>query len=97
VAGKLADGSPRFLGPFTQGPPAARFVYIRSGTLAGQTNTPWTRRAIIHLAGVTWALIHKIEKQPGAHLEVRFAGTAKDGGPSCASVPFLDGGWRVRQ
>src|SRR3954469_23120959 len=28
-----AGGEPRFLGPFTQGPPDRRFVYVCSGTL----------------------------------------------------------------
>jgi len=89
VDGKLADGSPRFLGPFTQGPPTSRFVYIRCGTSAGQWGSPWTRRAKIPLTGITWPLIRK-----GTRLEARYAGTAKDGGPSCATVPLLDGGWR---
>ena len=31
-----ADGSPNFLGPFTQGPPDGRFVYVNSGTSAGR-------------------------------------------------------------
>jgi hypothetical protein len=32
---------------------------------------------------------------PGAVIEARIAGTAKDGGPACATVGLLDGGWRV--
>jgi len=30
---------PRFLGEYTQGPPASRFVYVNSGTAAGQADT----------------------------------------------------------
>ena len=38
------DGLPNFLGPFSQGPPEERFVYLDIGTYAGQTGTPWSRR-----------------------------------------------------
>ena len=31
---------PRLTGEFAQGPPAARFVYVNSGTLAGQSENP---------------------------------------------------------
>src|SRR3954471_16869912 len=36
---------PRLLGPFVQGPPSARFVYVTSGTRAGQPTSKWDRRA----------------------------------------------------
>jgi hypothetical protein len=42
--GKRPTGDPNFLGPFVQGPPAGRFVYVNSGTLAGQADSCWTRR-----------------------------------------------------
>ena len=86
------DGSPRFLGPFTQGPASARFVYVSSGTLAGEAGSSWTRRAKVSLAGLTWPLIKKASAK-GAFLEGRIRGRAKDGGPICASTPLLDG-WR---
>jgi hypothetical protein len=35
------DGLPNFQGPFAQGPPANRFIYIDVGTLAGQKETHW--------------------------------------------------------
>src|SRR5258708_7433429 len=50
------DG-PNFLGPYAQGPVSERFVYVNSGTMAEQASSPWTRRAKIPLAGITWALI----------------------------------------
>ena len=77
------DGAPNFLGPFAQGPRGGRFVYINSGTSAGQHDSPWTRRAKVPLGGITWALIEK-----AGILEARFAGTGRDGGPSCATVPI---------
>jgi hypothetical protein len=88
--------SPRFLGPFTQGPPAKRFVYICSGSLAGQVGSCWTRRAKVPLGGISSELAAKVQDKAGsARIEARIRGTAKDGGPACATVPLLDGGWRV--
>lgn len=86
------EAQPNFLGPFAQGPRGARFVYVNSGTSAGQTNTPWSRRAKVPLAGITWPLIRRAKGKP---LEARFAGTARDGGPSCATVPLLGAGWQI--
>jgi len=88
-------GAPNFLGPFTQGPSAKRFVYVNSGTLAGQAGSRWTRRAKVHLEGISWELIERALASPGTVLEARIAGTARDGGPACATVPLLDGGWRI--
>ena len=87
-------GSLSFSGPFVQGPAGGKFVYINSGTLAGQFGAIWTRRAKIGLESIKRPLLDEATRD-GAVLEVRFAGTAKDGGPSCATVPLLDGGWRV--
>ncbi len=33
----MADGRPRLLGPYVQGPPAGRFVYLCVGQYAGQS------------------------------------------------------------
>lgn len=90
-----SNGQPRFLGPFAQGPPAARFVYVNSGTYAGQKDTAWARRAKIHLQGVTWALVEKVSASPTAVLLARIAGTGRDGGPACGTVPLLGGRWAV--
>lgn len=89
------DGLPNFLGPFTQGPPTGRFVYVNSGTSAGQAGSCWTRRAKIQLSGISWALIEEALAAPDAVLEARIAGVARDGGPACATVPLLEGGWRI--
>lgn len=39
-----ASGPPRLLGPFAQGPPAKRFVYVNSGRRADQRESSWDRR-----------------------------------------------------
>ena len=52
------------------------------------------RRAKIHLRDLTAAQIAKAGKT-GQMLEARIHAVAKDGGPACASVPILGGGWSV--
>jgi hypothetical protein len=60
--------------------------------MAGETVARWTRRAKIPLAGITWPMIAKAAN--GGFLEAGIAGTARDGGPACATVPLLDQGWK---
>jgi hypothetical protein len=75
------QGGPRFTGPLVQGPPAERFIYIDIGTMAGQADTPWSRRLKVHLSGITRKMLD------GARvLEARIPGTGRDGGPTCASA-----------
>jgi hypothetical protein len=90
-------GVARFFGAMAQGPPAGRFVYVCSGTLAGQPESCWTRRAKVPLDGITWALIQRVLTDAGSRLEARLQGRAGDGGPTCATVKLLDGGWRLLQ
>jgi hypothetical protein len=40
-------------------------------------------------------MIDTVLATPGAVIEARIAGKAKDGGPAAASVPLLGDGWRV--
>ena len=87
------DGQPVFLGPFVQGPPHERFVYLDIGTYAGQSDTPWGRRLKIPLRGITWNEVNQASRGTNL-LETRVPGTAKDGSPTCATVkPFA--GWKV--
>lgn len=94
--GRRPSGEPNFLGAFVQGPPAGRFVYINSGTLAGQANSCWTRRAKVPLNGITWNLIERAHRG-NVVLESHVAGAGRDGGPACARVPLCAPGWRVRR
>lgn len=82
----LPDGSFNFRGPFAQGTPADRFVYVNSGGYAGQPNTPWERRAKIKLAGIPRHLVDVAAGDSHAAVEGRIHGTMRDGGPVCASV-----------
>lgn len=90
-----ATGAPNFLGPFAQGTPQERFFYLGIGEYAGQKNTPWSRRAKVPLKSIGWELIEEVRRRPGARLEARYAGTDRRGGPTCATVKLLDGGWKV--
>ena len=88
------DRPPNFLGPFAQGMAADRFVYVDVGSYAGQKNTPWARRMKVPLQDITWSLIRGLLKKPGHRLSARISGTAKDGGPNCATVKPL-GEWQI--
>ena len=86
-------GAPNFGGEFVQGTPARRFIYVDVGTYAGQRNTPWSRRIIVLLNGITLDQIKKA-LETGHRLSASIQGTGKDGGPSCATVPLVKG-WQV--
>jgi hypothetical protein len=86
---------PRLTGEFAQGPPNKRFVYVNSGTMAGQAGSPWTRRAKVPLYGIARSELTKLSQREGLVLEARIRGTAKDGGPACATVPLLSK-WVIR-
>ena len=81
------DAAGRAKGKFAMGPPAQRFLYVNSGTAAGQFGTPWRRRAKIPLT--------ELPDAPAA--EVTIEATAKDGGPVCASVRLPGDGWVPRR
>ncbi len=59
VGVRNADGSgtPDFSGPMVQGPRGGRFVYVDIGKLAGQLDTPWSRRLKVPLTGITAAQV----------------------------------------
>lgn len=88
-----SDSRPvRFTGKFAQGPALARFVYISSGTLAGQFGSRWTRRAKVPLHEVPAELVSEAQNSNRV-LCADISGCAKDGGPACASVKILTG-WK---
>ncbi len=95
LKGRQANGDPNFSGGFAQGPPTARFVYVRCGTCAGDFNSCWTRAAKVPLSGISWPMVEVAQAGESAVIVARFDGRAKDGGPACATVKLLDGGWKV--
>lgn len=88
------DGQPTFGGPYVQGKPAERFLYVDIGKHAGQRNTEVARRMKVPLTGIKWDLIEQAAKS-GKAIETRIPGTAKDGGPTAASTAKLQSGWAL--
>jgi Family of unknown function (DUF5990) len=95
-------GEPSFLGPFVHGGASQRFLYLSWRPIGWRPGQPdplcpaWLRRLKVHLSTITWEQIDKAAKTGGI-LEAVVLGTGRDGGPSCASVPLLGGGWTVRK
>ena len=89
-----ASRPPRLTGGFAQGSPGSRFVYVNSGTMAGQAESCWTRRAKVPLTGISPTLLRSALAKNGRILEARISGRARDGGPACATVPLL-AAWTV--
>lgn len=87
-----ADATRDPRGLHVQGPRHSRFLYVTSGTLAGQAGSCWTRRAKVPLRGIDAAVPLSLDLMPPI-IEATIAGRAGDGGPACASVP-LQVGWR---
>ncbi len=95
LAGRLASGAPRFVGPFAQGPADERFIYLTIGKSAGDPSSPWTRRAKIHVSGITWEMVEEVQATPRSVVTARFAGVDKKGEPACASMRPLKKGWVI--
>jgi hypothetical protein len=87
-------GTLQLRGAAVQGPPAARFVYVNSGKRAGDWGAAWDRRAKVPLTTIDVASLRTLAGE--VILEATMHGTARDGGPACASVPLVDGAWKVR-
>jgi Family of unknown function (DUF5990) len=87
---KIAAKGPALAGPYVQGPPDARFLYLDIGTYAGQNGTPWGRRLKIPLTGITAGML-----EDARILEARVPGTGKDGGPNCGAIKPFDG-WKIK-
>lgn len=81
-----------FLGKFAQGPKDSRFVYVNSGTYAGQYATAWARRAKLSLMTITKQQIESVIDGRSL-IETTMPGVGRDGGPTCASVKGIE--WRV--
>ena len=89
----VAGDSLNFLGKFAQGPKNARFVYVNSGTYAGQVQTVWARRAKLSLMSITKPQIENAIEVRETFIETTMPGVGRDGGPTCASVKGIE--WKV--
>ena len=84
---------PNFLGKYAQGPKDARFVYVNSGTYAGQHATCWSRRAKLSLMTITAKQLAEVVDDRDRCFETVMPGVGRDGGPTCASVKGIE--WKV--
>ena len=89
----LNGDQPNFLGKYAQGPKDARFVYVNSGTYAGQHPTPWGRRAKLSLMTITRKQVSMVIDDNSRCFETIMPGVGRDGGPTCASVKGIE--WKV--
>jgi hypothetical protein len=78
----------RLTGEFAQGPADSRFVYVRSGTLAGQSDSSYTCRAKVPLTGIDRAIV-QAARAADVPLVAHVAGKSPKGGPFVASVKLL--------
>lgn len=83
-----------FTGPFVRRSGAEKHVYFCVGTLAGQHDSPWTRRGKVMLADLPPALVARALAEDRV-LEASFVGTARDGGPACTRMRAVGEGWRL--
>ena len=76
-------------GLHVHGPRNQRFLYVCSGTLAGEPGSCWTRRAKVPLQGIDTAVPKNLDSMPPL-IEATIKGRARDGGPACASVSLIE-------
>lgn len=91
-----ASGTPVFLGPFAFGPPSARFLYVSWSAVAvgaADDARAMFRRLKVPLAGIAWSAVESAASG-ACILEAMVPGTARDGGPACATVEPPHG-WRL--
>ena len=94
AAVRQGSAAPVFLGPWTHGPPAGRFLYISWTGEAGGRRQMF-RRMKIPLKTISWEQIERVQRDPKARLVATVQGTDRRGGPACATVPLEGGGWQV--
>lgn len=89
----LPDGSVDFAGPAVEGKRGERFFYLSwsSRTFHGRERF---RRTKIPLWKLTADQLKHLQTTGGT-LTARISALARDGGPACATVPLLGGGWQV--
>ncbi len=87
------NGQPNFLGPFAQGTPDERFIYLCWGE---RQDNSWNgfRRAKLHLNHLSWDLVEKAI-EGGRRIEAVVNVTDAKGGPLCASVKEDKVEWKI--
>ena len=89
-----AKDDPRFGGPFIQGPPLGRFIYIDIGQYSGHAGA-FSGRIKVPFSDINWDTIGRLTADPLSVLETTIPGTGKNGAPACATVKPFDG-WHIK-
>ena len=92
--GKKKDGSPNFLGPYSQGPVDDRFFYLSWSVRTDSGAFAMFRRLKVRLGHLTWSQIRKAASAQ-VPLEVALRMTDSRGGPLCATPPATHIKWSV--
>lgn len=84
------DGGMDLKGPYVQGPPGGRFIYLNWGTVDAPGTFAMFRRAKLQLDAVSPEVLRSAAEQ--GTLVARVILTDSGGGPICASVraPFIE-------
>lgn len=87
----LPDGRVDFAGPAVSGKRGERFFYLN---WSSRTPLGWElfRRTKIQLRELSETQVARL-LQSGGTITARISAMARDGGPACATVPLLGGGW----
>jgi hypothetical protein len=93
VVVRSRGGAPDFGGPFVQGRPGGRFIYLCWGERQGG-DWDQIRRAKVPLAGLTQRLLDQAQRE-GRAIEVALEMTDARGAPICASIPEKQVAWRL--
>lgn len=88
------DGAPNFLGPFAQGTPEDRFVYLSWGTPEPAGSFAMLRRLKVRLGHLRWPEIRR-PIRAGKPLTVTLRLTDDAGEPLCATPPAGHIRWDV--
>jgi hypothetical protein len=94
---KAKSGGYGFYGPFVQGPPDGRFLYLDIGTYAGQKDSVWGGRLKIPLTGIPETVVKESISIAEITMETIIPGVAKNGGPNCGTVKPFPGWHQVKK
>lgn len=73
-------------GQYVQKDSKGQFIYLVWGRSAGDFTSAWQRRTKIYVQGLADLSAERLSSAD-AQAVLLIAGTAKDGGPACATVP----------
>ena len=94
LATRKKDGGPNFLGPYAQGTPAQRFLYLNWGRRQDDGSYDYFSRAKVHLSHISWGDIERAHNS-GTPLTAELTMTDDRGNPICATVDSNHITWKL--